>query len=889
MDTGTGSMFYQASHFTINNSNFIAIGGDDINKIHKWLNAPDCSANFVTAVNNKCLGTGQWIFELDQYKEWIFNTGILWIQGTAGSGKTFLLTTVIENLEKMNQTSPIWYHYFDTRDNTESKTTYSGFLLSLFQQMGLSSEGIHPALNTLYKSKPFGQLTHRELENILETMIKDRNDITIAVDALDECQEADAAKVLKWLAAFSNQLRIIVTSRSQPESVVQNLLQIQLGGPKSRIDEDIASYIELKIHDQPLFKGDIIGEIKDTLNKGAQGIFRWVDCQMKELQKCTKNKDVKEVLETLPATLTETYNQALGRLTGKDKKNAQHLLLWLLYAFQPLTRTKANEIWKIDLLEQKFNPDEMDLQVEKVIPSTFVTVGQDNIIQLAHASVKEYLISYPQSKEVSNSLFFNEHLAHDIMTQTTIIYLMQLKEVLFDRGGFVGYAVKYWLSHASKVERLKVEGRSQNLICAMLKDNVHFSKWEEIYINQVSVMGELTAGPLYCGAINGLYGGVNYLIQSADNVKEFVDAQGGVYGNALQAASIKGHESMVKLLLEHNADVNAQGGKHGTALQATSFQGNESIVKLLLEHNADVNAQGGYFGNALQATSFQGNESIVKLLLKHNADVNAQGGKYGNALQAASYRRHQSIVKLLLEHNADVNAQGGYFGNALQATSFQGNESIVKLLLEHNADVNAQGGEYDNALQAASFQGNESIVKLLLEHNADAASDNENENIVKLLLEHNGDVNAQGGHYGNALQAASYNGNEAIVKLLLEHNADVNAQGGEYGNALHAASSKGHESIVKLLLEHNADVNAQGEQSGNALQAASNEGHEPIVKLLLEHNADVNAQGGEYGNAVNIVQLLLQNGPLHFPSFNFFFYFFFMFVICFAIDTFYCL
>jgi ankyrin repeat protein len=55
----------------------------------------------------------------------------------------------------------------------------------------------------------------------------------------------------------------------------------------------------------------------------------------------------------------------------------------------------------------------------------------------------------------------------------------------------------------------------------------------------------------------------------------------------------------VKLLLENNADVNAQGGEYGTALQAASARGYEQTMKLLLENNADVNAQGGYYGNAL--------------------------------------------------------------------------------------------------------------------------------------------------------------------------------------------------------------------------------------------------------------------------------------------------
>ncbi|CUS06942.1 unnamed protein product, partial [Tuber aestivum] len=39
-----------------------------------------------------------------------------------------------------------------------------------------------------------------------------------------------------------------------------------------------------------------------------------------------------------------------------------------------------------------------------------------------------------------------------------------------------------------------------------------------------------------------------------------VNAEGGVYGNALQAAAAKGDESVVRILLERGADVNAQGG-----------------------------------------------------------------------------------------------------------------------------------------------------------------------------------------------------------------------------------------------------------------------------------------------------------------------------------------
>ncbi|KAF4547234.1 Ankyrin repeat-containing protein 42 [Elsinoe fawcettii] len=105
-----------------------------------------------------------------------------------------------------------------------------------------------------------------------------------------------------------------------------------------------------------------------------------------------------------------------------------------------------------------------------------------------------------------------------------------------------------------------------------------------------------------------------------------------------------GQAELVELLLRNGADVNAQGGFHGNALQAASAKGHDKIVELLLGNGVDVNAQGGEYGNALQAASAKGHDKIVELLLGNGVDVNAQGGEYGNALQAASAESHDKIV-----------------------------------------------------------------------------------------------------------------------------------------------------------------------------------------------------------------------------------------------------
>ena len=59
----------------------------------------------------------------------------------------------------------------------------------------------------------------------------------------------------------------------------------------------------------------------------------------------------------------------------------------------------------------------------------------------------------------------------------------------------------------------------------------------------------------------------------------------------------------VRLLLNKGSDVNAQGGYFSNAFQAASARGKEVVVKMLLDKGADVNAQGREYGNAFQEPS----------------------------------------------------------------------------------------------------------------------------------------------------------------------------------------------------------------------------------------------------------------------------------------------
>jgi ankyrin repeat protein len=442
---------------------------------------------------------------------------------------------------------------------------------------------------------------------------------------------------------------------------------------------------------------------------------------------------LRESLATLPETLDKTYDRILCTISRKDCKYAMRILQWLTFSARPLSVEEIAEVVAIDVARDlAFDRDEvLEDPLEALnICSSLVTITKNDaggrsrptqqIIALAHYSVQEYLMSDRIRQGSAKHYSMQEAECHDVITRGSLKYLIQLQQPLsreiLEVFALARYTAEFWSSHLRKTGD-KMEQASQLTMGLLAREEPAYLNWIWLHDPDRPYREsgferslEKVHMPLYYAALLGLSTTTRLLLDKGADV----NAQGGLYGNALQAASSGGHEQVVKTLLDKGADVNAQGGRYSNALQAASARGHEQIVKTLLDKGANVNAQGGGFGNALQAASARGHEQVVKTLLDKGADVNAQGREYGNALQAASLGGHEQVVKTLLDAGADVNAQGGYYGNALQAASYGGHEQVVKTLLDKGADVNAQGGLYGNALQAASSGGYGQVVKTLL-------------------------------------------------------------------------------------------------------------------------------------------------------------------------------
>ncbi|KAK3171221.1 hypothetical protein OEA41_003305 [Lepraria neglecta] len=867
-------------------------------------------------VPNTCL----WTLENPKYISWRDNDTkkLLCIFADPGCGKSVLARCIIdEDLPEafLNNPSKRIVYYFFKDTSPEQRSVARAMSTILHQMFALQPQLIRYALPSYREIGAALSTTFPKLWSIFTAAVTDplAGEVTCLFDALDECNEQEQMMLIEALEKFclrlrtsssASRLKFLVTSRPYFEirrgfdKLLEASTNIELAGndESASIKNEIDNVIKHRVAE--LAKENRLGKkvsdhLKKRLLETEHRTYLWLWLLWEIIKKDLSGTitEMNELIDNLPSGIQDTYETLLQRCP--KPLFARKVLQIVLVAGRPLTLEEIDVALKVN--EQTSSYADLELEgparLEETLSSRcgLMISVIDSKIYFFHQTVKEFLLyrdgtKSPARRTWQQSLDLEE--SHDLMAEICLRSI-SFSEIRLDQADLCNallpendremepniycrdytllpYSAIYWADHSRYRKNSKdwkiIERFLETSDCRSIK-----GRW-----------GSNNGNTLHAAS----YGGHEKIVQILLEKDADVNAEGGKYGTALTAASEGGHEKIVQILLEKDADVNAEGGWYGTALAAASAKGYEKIVQILLEKKADVIARGRKYSTALAAASYEGHEKIVQILLEKDADVNAEAGEYGTALAAASARGHEKIVQILLEKDADVNAEARWYGTALAAASAKGYEKIVQILLEKKADVNARGGKYSTALAAASYGGHEKIVQILLEKDADvnaedgeygtalaAASAKGYEKIVQILLEKDADVNAQNGWHSTALAAASYGGHEKIVQILLEKDADVNAQGEGYGTALAAASYGGHEKTVQILLEKDADVNAECGQYGTALATASYGGHEKIVQILLEKDADVNAEGGEYGTALaaasakgyeKIVQMLLE-------------------------------
>jgi hypothetical protein len=257
-------------------------------EICRWLAAPNPYTNYRKALTQRQTETGLWFLESDNFLQW--KTGpasLLWLSGIAGSGKTILGSTIIENLQQHYGNTPgtvIVYFYFDFKDTR--KQDPKSMLRSLLYQVLQQISAVPHCLNALYLSCKDGQqqVSLHALLEVAEQTIKDLKQIYVVLDALDECKNrAELLDVLKMVAGWRlRNLHLLMTSRKEPEieSSLETYVdaQHQICLQSDLVDKDISLYVQHRLSsDKSLIKWSqdiaVRQEIEAALMRGAHGMY----------------------------------------------------------------------------------------------------------------------------------------------------------------------------------------------------------------------------------------------------------------------------------------------------------------------------------------------------------------------------------------------------------------------------------------------------------------------------------------------------------------------------------------------------------------------------------------------------------------------------------------
>ncbi|KAH5034899.1 hypothetical protein HBI75_092960 [Parastagonospora nodorum] len=697
----------------------------------EWISSSDYPVQQSDIIKRRQEGTGQWFLSAPEVARWLDDAKTtLFCPGIPGAGKTMVVAIAVDHLldSAQNGAYGVAYVYCNYKSQADQDTV--SILAAILKQLVQSRPSTLGPVEKLHQ-KHTGRGTKPTLDDIysaLRDMLVQYPYVHIVVDALDECQNETRRELCAKLLDLQKgaDMRLMVTSRFVPD--VEETFRLASRLEVEASDEDVKQFVAGQIHRLPgcvQRSAALRTLVQERVVEAVGGMFLLARLHIDSLSDNTTAKEVKSTLNTLSkgaAALDDAYSEALERIDGQrasHSKLAKNVLTWITFAKRPLTTAELCCALAVEPGEAELDPENKpDVDDIVSVCAGLIVVDQESaIIRLVHYTTQEYFERISSRLNPDGQLEIAKtcltYLSFSVFASGSCATDEEFEERLCQYE-LLDYAAKHCGEHTRSVEP-KVD----YLACTLVTHTGIFSCAAQVlFVPSYRYRGYSTSNPGVTGlhwiARFGLYDAAKEFLRREEDETCAVNATDSNGEGSLMYAVKHGHYAMAELLLEKGADINAQGGRFGNALQAASFGGHEAVVRLLLDKSADVNAQGGRFGNALQAASFRGYKAMLELLLDKSADINAQGGEYGNALQVAASNGNEAVVRLLLDKGADINAQGGEYGNALYAAAYAGNIKVLERLIGKDSIRHLQDPYDRTLLWWAAAGGQTTTIQVLI-------------------------------------------------------------------------------------------------------------------------------------------------------------------------------
>lgn len=179
------------------------------------------------------------------------------------------------------------------------------------------------------------------------------------------------------------------------------------------------------------------------------------------------------------------------------------------------------------------------------------------------------------------------------------------------------------------------------------------------------------------------------LLQGADANCEYNQHHNASRQNylALHEATGCEDEALVRLLVEHGADISKTTSIGATALHDAALCGNYAAAQFLLEKGIKVDARDSEGRVALHEAAQYGHEDIVRLLLDFDASASARTNDGTTPTDLALDHKHFGVAQLLLQHRGTFNKNRRGCSAALGLVIWTGNVVLVELLGQNKGIV----------------------------------------------------------------------------------------------------------------------------------------------------------------------------------------------------------
>jgi len=569
-------------------------------------------------------GTCEWVSKSAVYKSWATkSSGLLWISGDAGKGKTMLALDLVSTLKYQSSAGHV-VHFFCSRDHGKNNGTsiLRGIIYQLLEQKPQLFQHISDDYEK-HGASLFDDRKFQALWAIFTRITQDQNvtSITCILDGLDECDEDGLeyfwTKVQNLYesnleAKPSNNhhcMRLLIVSRNHPYSIQRALeeyprLQFERDN-EYRVKSDVLRFIDDHMAGLKC-PGETRAHIKEKLYDRAEGTYLWAGFAINALKK-VRAINMEKTIESFPRGLDAMYRRMLLAIAEHERERVMDILRWITTTFQPLRLVElATAIQTQPASGQTLEDaitDEIGYTGDLI---TIVQHGRrSRKVVLVHSSVLDFFRNIAHPDQDLGPFHLQAAITNAHVTRCLLDYADKVLQTIgsvqdyapyFDGAGMsetmtqkhplLVYATQNAFKHMSQSESFHPIKDHHPLLDPAYQ---YHAPWLRLQCRARS--GHEPKAGVKPAHVAALFGLLEVLETDHCQLKADVDIRDGDQRTSLFYAALGSETGVVEWLLDHGADPKAQDVTGQTPLHIAAQRGVVNIVQMLLRHGAKTRTQ----------------------------------------------------------------------------------------------------------------------------------------------------------------------------------------------------------------------------------------------------------------------------------------------------------